>query len=285
MVGGVLVPTAVVVLFDVVIFSMAMKRLPKKKAGEEDPKSDKARKAEKAKKVFQKIKARKGARASDSEPDKASVNDGNQESDISDDESHREKLLSRLQTALSFIVLVGLSWVIGFLTVIQTPEDNNKEVSYDMTFVALSSLQGVFLLVSVYLRNPNARQNLRKLFCRDAPDDNASAESTTGTDRYQPNQYDWTDGNLHINENAKYSMFYDEDLELQKFKALPRIKSSSFSPDHHYPQIDYPYDNYDFQSDDIDGNGTELISSSRESNIRYSEVSFSEPFEEPFIIF
>ncbi|XP_041462715.1 serine-rich adhesin for platelets-like [Lytechinus variegatus] len=79
--------------------------------------------------------------------------------------------LRRLQNASALIVLMGLTWAVGFLTAIE-----GASLAVQIIFIILNSLQGCFLFIFYCLRNPAARSLWRKLFCRCLP---PVEESTT----------------------------------------------------------------------------------------------------------
>ena len=119
--------------------------------------------------------------------------------------SSREELLRRFQNALSFIVLLGLTWVVGFLTVIQTPEDNDVELVFDIIFIILNSLQGVFLFFFYCLRNPVDRASWRRMFQRFLPIQKSMGVSTTGTGQSRSDHKPTTEDTVQRYEETKSS--------------------------------------------------------------------------------
>ena len=195
MVGGVLIPLSVVVLGDVAIFIMAIKKEKEKQAPESDYEMEHL--SDDKLKNYSDLDSKE----SDDKSEKESDQDSNEESDRdsneeSDDKSDGDDLLIRLQSALLFIVIVGLTWVINFLTVIQTPEDNYEEVSLDTVFVILNSFQGIFVYVSTRMSKLKALVKWIRLFCGGACDDDASStKSTPGKGHDQPDHHNSTNDN------------------------------------------------------------------------------------------
>ncbi|XP_011682085.2 adhesion G-protein coupled receptor G2 [Strongylocentrotus purpuratus] len=68
--------------------------------------------------------------------------------------------IRRLQNASALIILMGLTWAIGFFTAIE-----GASVSIQIIFIILNSLQGFFLFLFYCLRNPAARSQWRKILC------------------------------------------------------------------------------------------------------------------------
>ena len=213
MVGGVLIPVALVIVYDAVVFFLVMRRLSKKVEGKQSAKSD------------------------------------------------REELLRRFQNALAFIVLLGLTWMVGFLTVIQTPNDDNVEITFDVIFIVLNSLQGVFIFIFYCMRNPRVRTTWKQIFRRYVP---AWATiltiSTTKTSKSQSNT------NASNNDQEKFrkvkaSMIYDHGPELDDDNTKSLTGPSSRLPsDHDNPNIEHAYDNNIVLDDDIDDIGIDVIS-------------------------
>ena len=162
MVGGVLVPVAVVIAYDAVVFTLVMRRLSKKVAGKQVTMSE------------------------------------------------REELLRRFQNALAFIVLLGLTWVLGFLTVIQTPNDDNIELTFDIIFIILNSFQGVFLFFFYCVRNPIARATWRKFLHRHLPAmTTIMIVNTTETSQSKSNPHSSTDDPSEKYQKVRACKKYD----------------------------------------------------------------------------
>ena len=123
MIGGILIPMALIIISDLVIFIMVMRRIY----------------------------------LSQNMPGKH-VNT-----------SKHEQRVQRLKSALTIIVLLGLTWIFGYLTTIQTPDDDNVEFALDIVFIILNSLQGVFLFVLYGLWNAKARASWGRLWERCIP--------------------------------------------------------------------------------------------------------------------
>ncbi|XP_041457781.1 adhesion G-protein coupled receptor G6-like isoform X1 [Lytechinus variegatus] len=112
LVGGVLVPLAILIVYDALIFTLVMRRLSRKVAGKQITKP-----------------------------------------------KYLERL-HRLQNALALTVLMGLTWGVGFLTSIKV-----ANLAFQIIFIILNSLQGVYLFLFYCLRNPIARMHWRNLLC------------------------------------------------------------------------------------------------------------------------
>ena len=187
MVGGVLIPLSVVVLGDVAIFIMAIKKEKEKQALESNYEMEHL--SDDKLKNYSDLDSKE----SDDKSEKESDRDSNEESD---DKSDGDDVLIHLQSALLFIVIVGLTWMINFLTVIQTPEDNYEEVSLDIVFVILNSFQGIFMYVSTRMSKLTALVRWIRFFCRRACDDDASStKSTPSKGHDQPDHHSSTDDN------------------------------------------------------------------------------------------
>ena len=220
MVGGVLIPTLVIVIFDIVILSVTMKKDREKQGCKSDCKTnggseiktdldskkeseyksekepDRNSKKEQNDKI-QKDSTHDSNKELNNKSGKESEHrDSNKEQDNkSEQKSEHEEVLS-LQSALALIVIFGLTSVTAFLTVIQTPEDNFKEVSFDIIFVILNSIQGFFMFVAFCLSNRDTILKWIQRFCgEDAltkctpskykghyePDDHTSTDDTAQT--------------------------------------------------------------------------------------------------------
>ena len=112
LVGGVLVPLAILILYDTLIFALVMRRLTRKVAGKQITKP----------KYIERLR--------------------------------------RLHNAMALIVLMGLTWGVGYLTSIQV-----ASLAFQIIFIILNSLQGVYLFLFYCLRNPTARTHWRNLLC------------------------------------------------------------------------------------------------------------------------
>eukprot|EP00057_Strongylocentrotus_purpuratus_P008514 XP_011662988.1 PREDICTED: G-protein coupled receptor 126-like [Strongylocentrotus purpuratus] len=112
LVGGVLVPLAILILYDALIFALVMRRLTRKVAGKQITKP----------KYIERLR--------------------------------------RLHNAMALIVLMGLTWGVGYLTSIQV-----ASLAFQIIFIILNSLQGVYLFLFYCLRNPIARTHWRNLLC------------------------------------------------------------------------------------------------------------------------
>ena len=111
MIGGVIIPIGVVLLYDLVVFSIIMRQLSKKVAGKQVIKSK------------------------------------------------REERVRRLQNAIALIILMGLTWGVGFMVIIEA----TSEV-FEVIFI-MNSLQGVFLFMFYCVRNPMVRTKWRNALC------------------------------------------------------------------------------------------------------------------------
>ena len=228
MVGGVLVPVAVVIAYDAVVFTLVMKRLSKKVAGKQVTVSE------------------------------------------------REELLRRFQNALPFIVLMGLTWVLGFFTVIQTPNDDNIELTFDIIFIILNSFQGVFLFFFYCVRNPIARATWRKFLRKHLPAmTTIMSVNTTETSQSQSNVHSSTDESER--KKVRASKKFDHSPELHDVNALSLIETSSGIPsDHQQQEIKHAYHNDIVGDEDIDEVGKDVISRNCDIDVEDNrETSFS----------
>ncbi|XP_071830067.1 adhesion G-protein coupled receptor G2-like [Apostichopus japonicus] len=77
--------------------------------------------------------------------------------------SSRKEVISRIQMLVTFWILLGLSWSFGFLAVIP----NRKTITFEVLFCIFTSLQGLILVVTIYVKNPEiheAFKGTKKLF-------------------------------------------------------------------------------------------------------------------------
>ena len=117
LVGGLLVPMAVILLLNIVIFVLVMRQLAKTVAAKQE----------------------------------------------TGKESNRRETVRRLQNAFCILLLLGLTWIIGYLTVI-----SDVNIVIHALFIIINSLQGFFIFVLYCLRQPHVRERWRQIR-RDRP--------------------------------------------------------------------------------------------------------------------
>ena len=188
MVGGVLIPTGIIILFDLAIFTRVMWVLSKGfEARQETLK-------------------------------------------------RHEKHLQRLRRAFAIIVLLGLTWICGYLTTIQTPGDDNVEFAFDIIFIILNSLQGFFLFIFYCLRNPKARASWVRLVKRCLPSkkEKASSSSDKQPSSQTKTQSPSSEGSIitvitkHSTSDAQENSAFDETDEGDQ-ESFPMTTQGPFS--------------------------------------------------------
>ena len=112
MIGGVLIPMGLVIIYDTVIFTMVIRRLSHQVAGRQITRTQ------------------------------------------------REERIRRVQNAAALVVLLGLTWGLGYLMIIE-----NASFAFQVVFVVFNSLQGVFIFFFYCLRNQAARDQWRRTVC------------------------------------------------------------------------------------------------------------------------
>ncbi|XP_071510782.1 uncharacterized protein [Diadema antillarum] len=83
--------------------------------------------------------------------------------------------LQRVQHAVGFIIVMGTTWIFGFLTSIEA-----ATVAFQIIFIIFNSLQGVFIFLFYCFRRPAIRAKWRKALCccLPPPKDSTSTAST-----------------------------------------------------------------------------------------------------------
>eukprot|EP00057_Strongylocentrotus_purpuratus_P001294 XP_001197846.2 PREDICTED: G-protein coupled receptor 126-like [Strongylocentrotus purpuratus] len=72
----------------------------------------------------------------------------------------RHEIMRRLKSAIGILVLLGLTWFVGYFTVIE-----QINLAVHVIFILLNSLQGFFIFVFYILRQPQSRARLRERLC------------------------------------------------------------------------------------------------------------------------
>ena len=158
MIGGIFIPMALIIIFDLVIFVMVMRKLY----------------------------------LSQNMPGKH-VNT-----------SKHEQRMQRLKSALTVIVLLGLTWIFGYLTTIQTPAGDSVEFALDIVFIILNSLQGVFLFVLYGLWNAKARASWGLLWERCFPTTKKKVSSSKDDQRSPRTKTQSLSSSDHKSKGKKY---------------------------------------------------------------------------------
>ena len=73
----------------------------------------------------------------------------------------RQNALRRLRNAFSILILLGLTWAVGYFTIIK-----DVGLAVHVTFIILNSLQGFFIFVFYCLRQPRFRERWNNLRLR-----------------------------------------------------------------------------------------------------------------------
>nr|XP_054750026.1 adhesion G-protein coupled receptor G2-like [Lytechinus pictus] len=111
-VGGLLIPIGLILLFNVVVFALVMKRLTKTVRGKQQ-----------------------------------------------NEKAERRQRIRRFQNAISILLLMGLTWSVGYLSLIQA-----TSVVVQGIFTVLNSLQGYFIFMLYCVRQPQVRRQWRAQF-------------------------------------------------------------------------------------------------------------------------
>eukprot|EP00057_Strongylocentrotus_purpuratus_P022776 XP_011677250.1 PREDICTED: G-protein coupled receptor 64-like [Strongylocentrotus purpuratus] len=69
----------------------------------------------------------------------------------------RREIMRRLTNGIGILLLLGLTWLVGYLTVIE-----QLNLAVHVIFILLNSLQGFFIFVFYVLRQPQSRARLRE---------------------------------------------------------------------------------------------------------------------------
>ena len=69
----------------------------------------------------------------------------------------RHEIMRRLTNGIGILLLLGLTWLVGYLTVIE-----QLNLAVHVIFILLNSLQGFFIFVFYVLRQPQSRARLRE---------------------------------------------------------------------------------------------------------------------------
>ncbi|XP_071830025.1 uncharacterized protein [Apostichopus japonicus] len=72
--------------------------------------------------------------------------------------NNKKEMLARMQQFILFWVLLGLSWIFGFLAVIP----NRKTYLFEILFCILTSLQGIVLFIFICAKNPEVKKAFKK---------------------------------------------------------------------------------------------------------------------------
>lgn len=83
--------------------------------------------------------------------------------------SGKRERRKRIQHAIAIFLLLGLTWVLGYLCWI--PAGNVPSFIFQLCFVTINSGQGYLIFMLYCMRNPTFRKRWRKLifFCPDQP--------------------------------------------------------------------------------------------------------------------
>ncbi|PIK56352.1 putative G-protein coupled receptor [Apostichopus japonicus] len=73
----------------------------------------------------------------------------------------RREILLRIQQFALFWILLGLSWIFGFLSILP----NFQMQLFEILFCLLTSLQGFVLFIFICLKNPEVRQSFKVTNC------------------------------------------------------------------------------------------------------------------------
>ncbi|XP_041460133.1 uncharacterized protein LOC121411452 [Lytechinus variegatus] len=111
-VGGLLIPIGLILLFNIVVFALVMKRLTKTVRGKQQ-----------------------------------------------NEKAERRQRIRRFQNAISILLLMGLTWSVGYLSLIQA-----TSVVVQGIFTVLNSLQGYFIFMLYCVRQPQVRRQWRAQF-------------------------------------------------------------------------------------------------------------------------
>ena len=69
----------------------------------------------------------------------------------------RLEIMHRLKNGMGFLLLLGLTWLVGYFTVIE-----QLNLAVHVIFILLNSLQGFFIFVFYVLRQPQSRARLQE---------------------------------------------------------------------------------------------------------------------------
>ena len=69
----------------------------------------------------------------------------------------RHEIMRRLTNGIGVLLLLGLTWLVGYFTVIE-----QLNLAVHVIFILLNSLQGFFIFVFYVLRQPQSRARLRE---------------------------------------------------------------------------------------------------------------------------
>ena len=115
----------------------------------------------------------------------------------------RLEIMHRLKNGIGFLLLLSLTWLVGYFTVIE-----QLNVAVHVIFILLNSLQGFFIFVFYVLRQPQSRARLREhLGCcfhdssmtTDAVLMNMKQTTVTGTENpYNESVLSKSDNDKHI---------------------------------------------------------------------------------------
>ncbi|KAJ8042983.1 Adhesion G-protein coupled receptor G4 [Holothuria leucospilota] len=74
------------------------------------------------------------------------------------EEARRKAEVARIKGPILFWILLGLSWIFGFLTILNTP----LKILFEILFSVCLSLQGVFMFYMLTLNNPEIKVRLKR---------------------------------------------------------------------------------------------------------------------------
>nr|XP_054753758.1 adhesion G-protein coupled receptor G6-like [Lytechinus pictus] len=176
--------------------------------------------------------------------------------------------LRRLQNATALIVLMGLTWAVGFLTAIE-----GASLAVQIIFIILNSLQGCFLFLFYCLRNPAARSLWRKLFCRCLPpvEESTTRGSSNGSRSRTPSTPDDNERKKWYHVAGKGG-FYDLTMGGKRGKTSEASSTYELASESMVTSEDQIYRKYASRSDDTDDVFEEGIENGVETAYEHYEV-------------
>ncbi|XP_071481086.1 adhesion G-protein coupled receptor G6-like [Diadema antillarum] len=140
------------------------------------------------------------------------------------DETEKRQRLRRFQNAICILLLMGLTWALGYLSFIRRANEAVIAV-----FAVLNSLQGSFIFVLYCVRQPQVRGIWRSQFqcCLPRSSDAVTSKFDTSTDHTSSTPKD--NSETLISFSAKQSMvgyrstFHPESIEMTVTERTPRL--------------------------------------------------------------